>query len=46
MIEQGVGLYQKHEAKTLQHTLQRLEEKYFAFLVDKFPEFTFEMSHF
>jgi hypothetical protein len=47
MIEEGEeSIYQKHEAKTLQHTLQRLEEKYFDFIVEKFPEFTFEITHF
>jgi hypothetical protein len=40
MIDDGTtSIYQKHEATTLQHTLQRIEEKYFDFLVDKFPDF-------
>jgi hypothetical protein len=39
MIDDGTtSIYQKHEATTLQHTLQRIEEKYFDFLVDKFPD--------
>jgi hypothetical protein len=47
MMEEGeVSPYQKHEAATLHHTLQRLEEKYFDFLAEKFPDFTFEVTRF
>jgi hypothetical protein len=49
MMEEGEdSLYQRHEAKTLHHTLQRLEEKYLAYLDDTFKaqNFTIEPTHF
>jgi hypothetical protein len=47
MMQEGEdSLYQRHEAKSLHHTLQRLEEKYFDFLTETFQDFTIEPTHF
>jgi hypothetical protein len=43
MIEEKIP---KHEAVTLRHTLNRLEEKYADFLTSTYPDSIFEMTHF